>query len=117
MWYVALKDVACFGYHGLYPQEKVVGNHFNINIKLGFNAKMPLIDLKETIDYQKAYDILIEEMDQPKPLLEELISTLYNRFKIEFKLLSYVNISVQKKNPSFGKNIAATEVIFEDSWH
>jgi 7,8-dihydroneopterin aldolase/epimerase/oxygenase len=116
MWYIALKDVACFGYHGLYPLEKIVGNHFNVNIDLGFKAEVPIKDLKDTIDYQRAYDILIEEMEQPKPLLEELISTLYIRFKKEFLLLSYVKIIIQKKNPSFGKNIAATEVVFEDSW-
>ena len=32
--YILLKDICCFAYHGVAPQENIIGNEYIINLKL-----------------------------------------------------------------------------------
>ena len=31
--YILLKDICCFAYHGVAPQENIIGNEYIINLK------------------------------------------------------------------------------------
>jgi 7,8-dihydroneopterin aldolase/epimerase/oxygenase len=115
MWYIQLKDCAFLARHGVYPQEKKLGNRFLVNIKLGFEGDF-ISEMHQTIDYELVYDIAKKCMDTPRPLLEEVISIIAKELKEQLPNVIYTYISIQKKNPLFGKQIGATEVIFENNY-
>jgi 7,8-dihydroneopterin aldolase/epimerase/oxygenase len=112
MWYIQLKDCEFLAKHGVYAQEKKLGNRFLVNIKLGFDGAF-ITEMEQTIDYELVYAIAKECMNEPKNLLEEVISIIAQEIEQQLPLVRYLYISIQKKNPLFGKQIGATEVIFE----
>ena len=64
---VLLKDIKIYAYHGVLPQERVVGANFilNITIDTDFSKAMETDDLKGTISYAEVYDVVKAEMAVP----------------------------------------------------
>lgn len=56
---ISLNKLLFVGYHGLYPEEKKLGNNYAVEIDMVFNPKQGLIDqLDQTIDYVNVYAIV-----------------------------------------------------------
>ena len=39
--YILLKEIRCYAYHGVAPQENLIGNDYLIDLKLKISAKLP----------------------------------------------------------------------------
>lgn len=56
---ISLNKLLFVGYHGLYPEEKKLGNNYAVEVDMVFNPKQGLIDqLDQTIDYVNVYAIV-----------------------------------------------------------
>lgn len=60
---ISLNKLLFVGYHGLYPEEKKLGNNYSVEIDIDFTPKQGVIDqLDQTIDYVHVYAI-VKKMD------------------------------------------------------
>jgi 7,8-dihydroneopterin aldolase/epimerase/oxygenase len=115
MWFIALKDCQFQAKHGVYKQEQILGNSFMVNIKIGFEGGF-ISDLVQSINYEQVYAIASKHMAHTRDLLEQVISHIIKEIEETSSGIKYAYISIQKLNPLFGKQIAATEVIFEKEY-
>ena len=74
---ISLNKLLFVGYHGLYPEEKKLGNNYSVEIDIDFTPKQGVIDqLDQTIDYVNVYAIVKKWMEIPTPLLETLVGKI-----------------------------------------
>lgn len=96
---VALHDVKFFGYHGFYAEERVLGNHYLVDVEVQFQPKKVADEISNTVDYAKLHLILKDEMQQPRKLLETLTQEMTEKIRLEFPFLETIKVGIKKLNP------------------
>lgn len=97
---VGLHEVKFFAYHGFYPEEQILGNHFLVDAEVEFKSeKIADDELANTVNYEKLYSILAEEMKQPRKLLETLVQQMIEQIRSEFPFLETIKVGIKKLNP------------------
>lgn len=99
--YIKLCGVRFHAFHGVMPHETISGNEFEIDLILHFPAQdaMSSGELSQTINYALVYELLKEEMANPKPLLEEVCHTIINRLHQDFPNIQRAEIALTKLMP------------------
>ena len=91
-------------FHGLYPEEKKLGNRFRVDLKillfLPFDPENTHIDT--TVDYARVYELLETEMAVASPLLESLGQRICGKIREAFPLVEELDIAIAKANPAIG---------------
>ena len=74
--YILLKDICCFAYHGVAPQENIIGNEYIINLKLKVDISQAIQtdDVVDTVNYAEIHEAVKAEMSIPSKLLELRLS-------------------------------------------
>ena len=96
---VALHEIKFFAYHGFYPEEQILGNSFLIDAEVEFKNEGIEEDISKTVDYEKLYFMLAEEMKQPRKLLETLAQEMVRKIRLEFPFLETIKVGIKKLNP------------------
>lgn len=97
---VALEGVRFFSYHGLYPQEQVLGNVYLVDIEAEADVTGDGDDdISRTVDYERLLHIARSEMENPRKLLETVAHAILDRVRHEFLSVSNVRIAIRKLNP------------------
>lgn len=100
---VALEDVRFFAYHGLFPEERILGNWFVLSVCVSKEAKSLTFDkLDQTFDYGQIYTICQEVMADPVDLLETVAQRIADRIKKTFNDMSRYEIQISKEQPPLG---------------
>jgi 7,8-dihydroneopterin aldolase/epimerase/oxygenase len=96
---IHLEKLRFFAYHGLYELEKKVGNEFEVNISVSFKTENKILtNFSETINYITVYEIVRDEMQKPRELLETLITELAGKIKDRFPQVLKLQIKLFKLN-------------------
>lgn len=107
---ISLNKLLFVGYHGLYPEEKKLGNNYSVEIDIDFVPKQDLIEqLDQTIDYVLVYAIVKKWMEIPTPLLETLIGKIADDILLEQPLAEKVMVKITKLHlpiPLFEGNVS-----------
>jgi dihydroneopterin aldolase len=84
---ILLQGMVFYGYHGVNPQEKELGQSFVVDVELEVDLTVPgrSDDLKDTVDYSQVYQVAKEMVEgASRNLLESvadgLAQELLNRF-------------------------------------
>lgn len=86
--------------HGLYNEEKIVSNEFEVEVKIIYRPPtIPITEMVETINYVSIYELVKKRMNQPKKLLETFVSETALEILNQFKMVEEVFISIKKSNP------------------
>jgi dihydroneopterin aldolase len=94
---ISLNKLLFVGYHGLYPEEKKLGNNYSVEIDIDFNPKQSIIDqLDQTIDYVHVYAIVKKWMEIPTPLLETLVGKIADDILSSQPLANKVFVKITK---------------------
>ena len=97
---IHLKNLQFFAYHGIYEEERKLGNHFEMNISIHVNANsIPVLHMKDSIDYVSVYNLVAKRMAIPTPLLETVITEIAQSILAQFSLALKVEIAIDKKTP------------------
>ncbi len=96
---VALQEVRFFAYHGFYPEEQILGGSFLLDVEVEFKNEDVEDDISNTVNYEKLYSILAEEMKQPRKLLETLVQEMIEKIRADFPFLEKVKVGIKKLNP------------------
>jgi dihydroneopterin aldolase len=94
---ISLNKLLFVGYHGLYPEEKKLGNNYTVEIDIDFTPKQGVIDqLDQTIDYVHVYAIVKKWMEIPTPLLETLVGKIADDILLSQLLANTVFVKITK---------------------
>lgn len=107
-----------YAYHGVAEQERVVGNHFVVDLALTAPL-MPAVlsdELEDTINYAEVYARVKEEMEIPSRLLEHLAGRILSALKAEFPQLTAIEVKVAKLTPPFGGDVESAAVILREKY-
>ena len=98
---ICLKDLRFYAYHGVFDGEKKIGNEFRVSFSvfMPFNESIDTDDLEKTVSYADLYEIVKEEMQSPKNLLEKVTSDIARRVKKEFPIITRGRIEIEKVHP------------------
>jgi dihydroneopterin aldolase len=112
---IELEGMEFYAFHGHFEVEKIAGNRFVVNLKIEADlSKAGKSDkLEDTLDYQKAYLAVKEEMAVPSDLLEHVCQRIITRIKSEFPETTKVTVKVSKMNPPMGGQIGSVSLTME----
>jgi len=96
---ISLNYLRFWAFHGVYEEEKKVGNDYEVNLDVSFYIKKKIIHLAETADYSRLHAIISEEMQIPRKLLETFLMELAERIRDEFPQLKKIDASIRKLHP------------------
>lgn len=88
MDYIHLREMQFFGYHGVLPEENVLGQRFRANVSLAVNMKQAgeTDDLTNTVSYVGVYDICKEIVEgKPFKLIEAVAETIATRILTQYE--------------------------------
>ncbi|HCL05419.1 MAG TPA: dihydroneopterin aldolase [Chitinophagaceae bacterium] len=111
MFSIHLHQLAIHAYHGLYEEEKVLGNDFVIDLTVQYHpATLPVEQLEQTINYVSLYELVKKHMQVATPLLETVVSNMAIDILAQFSLSEEVYISIRKLHPPIAQFTGATGV-------
>ena len=99
---IHLHNLLFHSFHGMYKEEKILGNNFEVNVDVSIKAQQNITKLKQSVDYVSLYTVIKEVMDKPTPLLEMLVQELAEKIRLSDEKIDSVNISIKKLNPPIG---------------
>lgn len=112
---IYLRNVRFHAFHGVLPQERIVGNDYLVNLVLDydFSSAMQTDDLQGTFNYAEVYQKVREEMAVPSKLLEHVAGRIAHRLFSDFPEIQKLQLSITKVNPPMGADSdgAGVEVV------
>ena len=112
---IYLRNVRFHAFHGVLPQEGIVGNDYFVNLVLDydFSSAMKTDNLEGTLNYAEVYQKVREEMAVPSKLLEHVAGRIVHRLFSDFPEIQKLQLSITKVNPPMGADSdgAGVEVV------
>ncbi|MCC8154566.1 MAG: dihydroneopterin aldolase [Tannerellaceae bacterium] len=115
---IELKDMNFYAYHGVFPQETLVGNHFvvNLNLTAPLEKAVESDELDDTLNYAEIYRTVQQEMETPSRLLEHVGGRILKSLKTRFPMLTKAEVKITKLNPPFGGDLHSASIILTEKW-
>lgn len=109
---IKLSGLRFHSYHGVLPQEQKIGNEFmvSVSVSIPFNLDILNDNLEATISYADIYDIVADEMQRARKLLETVAATISLRIKEKWPHIIDGNISICKSTPPIAGITGSSEV-------
>ena len=101
---VALEGIEFFAYHGVFPEESVLGNRFTLHLELDTNFKEAMLNdsLIGTVDYAKLYQLINSRMGLNVKLLEHLGFLIVSDIVSAYPNVNSVKLTLKKHQPALG---------------
>lgn len=98
---VHIDGLRVFARHGVLPQERTVGNTFEVSVRLDFDARDAMVadSLADTVNYAEAVEIIRQEMSRPSRLLENAVYRIHQALIEHFPTITGGHISLYKLQP------------------
>lgn len=115
---IELKRMNFYAYHGVAPQETVVGNNFLVDLVITASLEQAVNsdNLDDTINYASVYEVVKREMMIPSKLIEHAAGRILRALKESFPLITEVELKLSKLNPPFGGDIHSASIILEEKF-
>jgi dihydroneopterin aldolase len=109
---IELIGLEFFAYHGVYSEEQKAGNNFIVNLSVAgdFDNAVQNDELEGTIDYEKLYAVVADEMHTRSKLLEHLAGRILNRIVKGHPEIKEIEVAIEKLNPPINGKCRATRV-------
>ena len=104
--YIRLEGLKIYAYHGVLPQENLVGAYYYIDLKLktDFTHAAETDELEGTVSYADIFAVVKEEMAITSKLLEHVCQRIASRIFQDFPAIEAIEIRLSKENPPMGAN-------------
>jgi len=115
MGLIQIENMEFYAFHGHYKEEQIVGNKFivDLTIETDMTAPSKSDNLKDAVNYQKAYQIVKTEMEKKSYLLENIAARILDALYSQMTGISKARIKVSKMNPPMGGKIGSVSVVIE----
>ena len=101
---ISLEGLEFFAYHGVHDFEKEQGNSFivDVEVEVDVSEAEQTDELSGTIDYEKLFNIVSDEMAIRSKLLEHVSSRICNSIFNNWNQIQHVKVRIGKMNPPIG---------------
>jgi len=111
---VQLHHLLFIAYHGIFEEEKILGNEYIVDASMEFHEKEDVIShINDTVNYSIVYEIIKKRMSIPTQLLETVVMETGAEIHREFPYLKSISISIKKLHPPVEGMQGSAAV----SWH
>lgn len=102
--YIVLQDLRFHAYHGVLPQERLTGNDYVVNLRIGYDIGDAMLsdDVNDTLNYAEVYQLVSQEMVVPSGLIEHVAGRIGDRLFRLFPKIEKVELKIIKQNPPMG---------------
>lgn len=102
--YILLENVKFYAFHGELPQERKVGNDYQVSLRIGYDISRAMVsdDVNDTLNYAEVYQLLSQEMSVPSALLERVAGRIGDRLFRKFPAIQSIDLTIIKVNPPMG---------------
>lgn len=117
---ILIKNLECFGCHGVNPEEKTLGHRFPVTILMrgDFSKSMETDNCFDTVDYSAVCeDVYNLVRDESYDLLETLADRICSLILGKYELVRSVRVEVQKPWAPVSFPIETVSVNLERGWH
>ena len=110
--YLNLENLRFYAYHGVMPQEQVVGNEYivNLRMKVDVSKAMASDEVADTVNYAEVFEAIKKEMEIPSKLIEHVAGRITKRLFKEFPTIEEITLKLSKRNPPMGADIDAAAI-------
>lgn len=115
---VSIENAVFYGYHGAHPEERKLGQRFEVDLDLfgNFEAAAREDNLEKAVNYVAAYErakAIVEK--EPHNLLEALALRLCKAILGEFPAVEKVTVRIRKPSVPIAGALSAAAVEFTRS--
>ncbi|TKC10369.1 dihydroneopterin aldolase [Pedobacter polaris] len=96
---VALKEVKFHAYHGFYPEEQLIGNHFLVDVEVTFTPKGNTEELEFTVNYEVINTVVTAEMKNTQKLLETVVKNILDQLISIYPFVTTAVVGIKKLHP------------------
>jgi len=113
MGLIHIEGMEFYAFHGHFKEEQIVGNKFLIDVTLETDMEKPMEsdNLKDAVNYQRAYEIVKQEMQKKSHLLEHIAGRILNALYSEMEGIMKATVKVTKMNPPVGGRVSSVSVV------
>ena len=110
--YIEIEGMEFYAYHGCYETEQIVGGKFlaDLYIEADCSKAAESDNVNDAVNYQKAYELVKEEIHIKSHLLENVCKRILDRLYKDISGIKKAKIKVSKINPPMGGRIEKVSV-------
>jgi dihydroneopterin aldolase len=110
---VSIDDIRIFAFHGLYPEERILGNWYTLDVLVEAES-LPSFsdDIANTIDYSHIFAICQQVMATPVDLLETVAENIAKQIQADLTQEVSVLVQISKENPPMGVSGGKSTVVY-----
>lgn len=113
---IGLEQVQIRAFHGLYPEERIIGNDFILDVFVTIPGTTHIDHIADTVNYQGLYNIVKKVMAIPQPLLEQVVYSITDAIKEKYPEIQKSSVTLRKMNPPMGATIRNSMVSLEKTY-
>jgi dihydroneopterin aldolase len=115
---IYLEDVRIYAYHGVLPEENIIGTYYILNVELHTDLwkAAESDDLNDTISYADINDILHKEMKIKSQLLEHVAGRMILKIRESFPQIDYIKLKITKTAPHMEGEMKGASIELEKSF-
>ena len=112
---IYLEDVKIYAYHGVLPEENIVGTYYLVNLEVhtDFWKATESDKLQHTVSYADINDIVHQEMKINSKLMEHVCGRILRAIENQFPQITYVKIKMTKQSPPMQGEMQGASVEIE----
>lgn len=116
---IFLEDVKIYAYHGVLPEENIIGTYYILNLEVHTNfwKATATDDLNDTISYADINDILHNEMGIKSQLLEHVAGRILSKIHSQFPQITFVKLRITKTSPPMKSEMKGASIEIEKSFN
>jgi len=109
---ITLKNMSFHAYHGVLEQEQRLGNTFTVTLSYETDSATAeqSDNLDDTLDYQKVYEVVKEQMETPSHLIEHIARRIFDSVMKKFPRIKNLNVKLTKLHPPLGRKVESVRV-------
>jgi dihydroneopterin aldolase len=113
MGQIQIENMEFYSFHGHFREEQIVGSRFLVDLTLETDMDVPSEsdNLKDAVNYQRAYEIVKHEMEKKSHLLEHIAGRIIKAIYAEMTGIKKITVKVSKMNPPMGGKIGSVSVV------
>lgn len=110
---ITLHRVRIYAYHGVLPQERLVGGWYEVSVAVDypFQKALETDSVDDTLNYASLLEIVKKEMEVQSNLLEHVAGRICHSVIAAFPETLHVSVELTKQNPPMGGDTAGASVL------
>ncbi|WP_294297937.1 dihydroneopterin aldolase [uncultured Chryseobacterium sp.] len=115
---IYLEDIKIYAYHGVLPEENIIGTYYILNTELHTDLwkAAESDDLNDTISYADINDIIHDEMKTKSKLLEHVAGRIIAALHKKFPQIDYIKLKITKTAPPMKGEMRGASIELEQSF-